>query len=376
MCRSRDVFTGGVLTFSTLTPFLYDPSLGENLLIEISFDPTDDDNNGLLVSRAGSGYPKFFVWDGPNLETDPSVFSVADNQDGFDNTGRGLRTEFITSAVPEPASALLLAAGLALLSRHRPRSRAAEPTPRTALGAQSSVIGSPRPREGGGQGGRDAASRTGVAGGSRPNVGRRGGRGPGVRSARRRAARAGSVRAASGRNAARAPASSGAPCAARSTREGRAHLHRPRARRGKQRLLGAGARGSHAAVDEPRDRFGRAPGSRRGGHPALHRPGLSELGRLRPGSGPRGRRARDPRDRGAPRRRARRGQPLVSRLLAALAPDGRDRLAGERRAGGGAAPAVAPGTGLLRACAACCVRAPSAARTCSSSWSRSACRSI
>jgi hypothetical protein len=116
-----DVFAGGVLTFSTFNPFLYDPTSGENLLIEIRFDPTDEQGN--LVPGLGVPPDEFFVRDGPDVATDPSVFSVADNQDGFDNTGQGLRTEFITTPVPEPASALLLAAGLAILSRYRLRSR-------------------------------------------------------------------------------------------------------------------------------------------------------------------------------------------------------------------------------------------------------------
>jgi hypothetical protein len=109
------VFAGGVLTFGTLSPFVYDPSLGENLLIEISFDPRDEQGN--LVPGLGVGNEKFFVLDGPLNVSDPSVFSAADNQDGIDNTGRGLRTEFITVAVPEPASALLTAIGLAVLAR-------------------------------------------------------------------------------------------------------------------------------------------------------------------------------------------------------------------------------------------------------------------
>jgi hypothetical protein len=117
----NDVFAGGELTFSTFNPFLYDPSLGENLLLEIRFDPRDDQGN--LVPGLGVPPDKTFVRDGPNLVTDPSVFSTADNQDGFDNTGRGLRTEFVTTPIPEPASALLLAAGLAILSRYRLRSR-------------------------------------------------------------------------------------------------------------------------------------------------------------------------------------------------------------------------------------------------------------
>jgi PEP-CTERM motif len=116
-----DVFAGGVLTFNALSAFVYDPSLGENLLLEISFDPRDE--QGELVPGLGAGSEKFFVLDGPIDVLDPSVFSVADNQDGVDNTGRGLRTEFITAAVPEPTSALLLALGLVVLARHDRRSR-------------------------------------------------------------------------------------------------------------------------------------------------------------------------------------------------------------------------------------------------------------
>jgi hypothetical protein len=109
------VFSGGVLTITAESPFVYDPSLGENLLLEISFDPRDAEGN--LVPGLGLGplSEKYFVRDGPNSLLDPSVFSAADNQDGFDNTGRGLRTEFITTVVPEPATALMLAVGLALL---------------------------------------------------------------------------------------------------------------------------------------------------------------------------------------------------------------------------------------------------------------------
>lgn len=116
-----DVFAGGELTFDTFNPFLYDPSLGENLLIEISFDPRDAEGN--LVPGLGIGNEKFFVLDGPINVLDPSVFSAADNQDGFDNTGRGLRTEFAITAVPEPANALLVALGLAVLARRERRSR-------------------------------------------------------------------------------------------------------------------------------------------------------------------------------------------------------------------------------------------------------------
>jgi hypothetical protein len=116
-----DVFSAGVLTFTGANPFFYAPSLGENLLIEISFDPRDAQGN--LVPGLGVGSEKFFVRDGPNDILDPSVFSVADNQDGFDNTGRGLRTEFIVVPVPEPGSGLLLAVGLAVLGRSRRRSR-------------------------------------------------------------------------------------------------------------------------------------------------------------------------------------------------------------------------------------------------------------
>src|SRR5262249_14281037 len=94
-----NVFSGGVLSFSGLTPFVYDPSLGQNLLIEISFDPRDSQGN--LVPGLGIGSEKFFVRDGPINVLDPSIFSAADNQDGFDNTGRGLRTEFITVPIPE-----------------------------------------------------------------------------------------------------------------------------------------------------------------------------------------------------------------------------------------------------------------------------------
>jgi len=105
--------SGGVLEF-TGVPFLYDPEDG-NLLIDVQF------SDFATVNDLTQGMNALFY----EATADPEapVFSLVSNYDGLDNSSFGLVTEFDVTVVPEPATGLLLTAGLGALAWVR-RSRA------------------------------------------------------------------------------------------------------------------------------------------------------------------------------------------------------------------------------------------------------------
>jgi len=103
----------GVLEFAG-SPFVYDPEDG-NLLIEVQF------GDFATVNDLTQGMNAVFYEATGDAES--PVFSLVSNYDGLNNASFGLVTEFDVTIVPEPATGLLLTAGLCVLAWVR-RSRA------------------------------------------------------------------------------------------------------------------------------------------------------------------------------------------------------------------------------------------------------------